>query len=92
LDDDFEWDEANIGHIAAHGVSPTEAEDAILDPRRIGGQAHSTATERRRAVIGATADGRILYVVFTVIGDAYRIITAYDANDRQKRRYRRGRK
>jgi uncharacterized protein len=92
LDDDFLWDEANIDHIAAHGVTPTEAEDVILDPRFIGGQARGTSTERRYAVIGATAAGRILHVVYTVIDEAYRVITAYDANDRQKHRYRRGRK
>ncbi len=25
----FDWDEANIGHIAEHGVTPSEAEEVI---------------------------------------------------------------
>ena len=91
-DAEFDWDDDNINHIGAHSATPTEAEDALLDPGRVGGLAHSTATERRRTVVGATTGGRILYVVYTVTDDGYRIITAYDANDRQKRQYRRGRR
>ena len=30
---DFDWDDANLDHIAAHGVSPEEAE-AAFDPSR----------------------------------------------------------
>ena len=91
-DADFDWDDGNIDHVGAHGVTPTEAEDALLDPRRVGGQAQSTPMERRRAIIGATTTGRILYVVYTVTDDTYRIMTAYDASDSQKRQYRRGRR
>jgi hypothetical protein len=28
----FEWDEGNVGHLARHGVSPREGKQAILDP------------------------------------------------------------
>jgi uncharacterized DUF497 family protein len=87
VDEDFVWDEDNIDHVAAHGVTPTEAEDAILDPRAINRQARSTPTERRYAVIGASSEGRVLFVVYTVVGDAYRVTTAYE-----RRQYRRGRK
>lgn len=27
----FDWDEANIGHIARHGVTPEEAEESMLN-------------------------------------------------------------
>jgi hypothetical protein len=30
---EFDWDEANIGHLARHNVSPVEAEQVVLrDP------------------------------------------------------------
>lgn len=33
----LEWDEANEAHIARHGVTPEDIEEALTDPRRIGG-------------------------------------------------------
>lgn len=87
-DPDFDWDDANVDHIWEHGITPTEAEDAILDPDRLSGAARSTATERRRGVIGATGAGRILFVSYTIRDGAYRVVTAFDANPAQKRRYR----
>jgi uncharacterized DUF497 family protein len=34
---EFDWDEANIGHLARHNVSPEEAEQVILsDPVDLG--------------------------------------------------------
>ena len=34
---DFDWDEANIGHVARHGVLPDETEQVILnDPLDLG--------------------------------------------------------
>jgi uncharacterized protein len=29
---EFDWDEANVTHIARHGVSKVEAEEALIDP------------------------------------------------------------
>jgi uncharacterized protein len=88
---DFEWDEEeNVRKVEAHGVTPTEAEDALLDPAAVSTRAESTPTERRQAVIGRTAAGRILVVVFTERHDAFRVITVYDASARARRQYRRG--
>jgi uncharacterized DUF497 family protein len=84
----FDWDDANIDHIAAHGVELEEVEEVLLDPRRIGAPARNTAGEQRWAVIGATEEGRVLLVVFTRRGELARVITARDANRAQKRRYR----
>lgn len=85
---DFDWDDANVEHIADHSVTPTEAEDAILDPARLFTADRSTPTERRRGVIGATDAGRILFVSYTIRRGAYRVVTAFDASNAQKRRYR----
>jgi uncharacterized DUF497 family protein len=89
--DDFEWDDANIEHVARHGVTPTEAEDAILDPRRIAAVARSTPSERRTGIVGETEAGRLLFVAFTARQEMIRVVTAYDASERQRRQYRRRR-
>ncbi len=34
---EFDWDEANVGHVARHGVLPEEAEQVVLnDPVDLG--------------------------------------------------------
>jgi uncharacterized protein len=91
IDPAFDWDDANIEHLAAHGVDPGEAEDALLDPDRLVTPSFGEG-ESRWVGIGSTEDGRVLTVVFTRRGELARIITAWDATTREKRRYRRGRK
>jgi uncharacterized DUF497 family protein len=94
---DFLWDDdddpnGNVAHIAEHGVTPTDAEDAILDPRRVPATARRVGSQqRRRAIVGATRNGRILLVVYVVHEGAYRVITAYEAGD-EKWHYRRRRR
>ncbi|CAN5893624.1 BrnT family toxin [soil metagenome] len=87
--DDFDWNEVNIGHVSRHGVEPWEVEEGVRDPERIGVSARKTLAERRFAVVGATESGRVLFVVFTRRGEIVRVITARDADDGEKRRYRR---
>lgn len=86
--DDFGWDEANIGHIAQHGLEPEGVEDALLDPEGVPAAAYNSGGERRSGFVGATEAGRILYVVYTKRGGVVRVVTARDANPREKRRYR----
>lgn len=82
----FDWDEANVGHIARHGITPVEAEgviraaDVVAENIRQG--------ESRAVVVGETASGRTLVVVFTRRGDRIRVVTAYPANRSQRARYR----
>ena len=90
--DEFDWDEANTGHLARHGVEQWEAEEALLDPGRIGSpaSAYNVSGESRWAALGATESGRVLFVVFTRRREKVRVVTARDAEVREKRRYRRG--
>lgn len=83
---DFEWDAANIDHIADHDVTPDEAEAAIRDPKRLGAPAYDQAGERREALVGATGAGRVL-VVFTQRQGKIRVVTAWPASGRAARRY-----
>jgi uncharacterized protein len=86
---EFEWDDGNVDHIARHGVSTDEAEEALADPHRLGTSAYSVGRERRSALIGATQDGRVLLIVYTWRSGAIRVVTARDADQAQRRRYRR---
>jgi uncharacterized DUF497 family protein len=88
----FEWDESNEEHVQAHGVEPAEVEEALLDPERTRTDARRGPGERRLAFIGATEEGRILFVIYTRRGDKVRPITARDADDAQKRRHRQRRR
>lgn len=86
--DEFDWDDDNIEHVARHGVEPWEAEDAILDPDRTGTSAYNAPGEQRFSLVGSAESGRILFVVFTRRRGRIRPITARDADDGEKRRYR----
>jgi uncharacterized DUF497 family protein len=63
----------------------------LLDPERVKSDARNVAGEKREALIGATDDGRILHIVYTRRGSEgakVRPITARDADETEKRRYR----
>ena len=89
---EFDWDEEIDDHIAEHGVTPEEAEDALIGPHRIPDVAYSTPMERRHAIVGATQAGRILFVVFTLRRGRMRVVAAFPAPRRARLRYRRRRR
>ena len=84
----FESDDANVEHIAEHGVTPEEAEEAVTDPRRVRLDAYNAPTEVRRGYIGRTAADRLLAVVITRRGNRFRVVTARNATQTERRRYR----
>jgi hypothetical protein len=54
---EFDWDEANVGHVDRHAVLPEEAEQVILnDPVALGMEI--LEGEERYVNLGATARGR----------------------------------
>ncbi len=83
----FHWDENNHDHIARHGVSPEEAEQAILDPHAILLEIETRFGEERTEALGITASGQVLLVVSTFVGRAIRPITAYKADARLEKLY-----
>jgi hypothetical protein len=73
----FDWDEANIRHVARHGVLPEEAEQVILnDPVDVG--VEIVEGEERCLNLGATVQGRVLLVVTTWREDRVRVVTAFE--------------
>lgn len=74
---EFEWDDANIGHLARHRVTPEEAEEIILrDPLDLGMEI--VGGEERHLNLGSTLRDRILLVVTTWRKDRVRVVTAFD--------------
>lgn len=69
-------------------MEPSEAEQALGDPDGIGVTAYAVRGERRWPHLGATEGGRVLFVVYTRRRRRIRVVTARDATDRDKRRYR----
>lgn len=75
---EFDWDDENTKHLAAHKVKPVETEQALsndpvdIDYEVIDGE------ERYRSV-GMTNGGRILKVAWTVRRGRVRVITAFPA-------------
>lgn len=85
---EFDWDSANVEHIARHQVTPAEVEESMGDAAAVPVPAHSGAGgERRTGVIGRTADGRVLAVVVTRRGYRQRVVTARPASRIKRARY-----
>jgi hypothetical protein len=86
---DFDWDAANLDHIARHGVTREEAEQAIRgDPLDIELQiADGGDGEERLLQIGETAKGRILQLLTTWRGGKVRVISAWEAPKQLKTYY-----
>lgn len=78
----FDWNDANIDHIARHNVTTDEAEEAFLDALLRKGR------DGRLLVYGVTDPGRYLFVVAALKQDGVvRVITARDMSNSEKRYY-----
>lgn len=74
----FDWDDANILHLARHGISPDEAEEAIRRGSVIL-QSRTVRDESRFTEIGETSRGRILTLITVDRDKRTRILTGWDA-------------
>jgi uncharacterized DUF497 family protein len=85
----FDWDAANLDHIAMHDVTQEEVEQAILgDPLDIEMQIEEDGSgEERLQHIGETAKGRILQLMTTWRDGKVRVISAWDAPKQLKLYY-----
>ena len=76
---DFDWDEHNENHLAKHGISRFDVEDALYG-NHILLEYQMEQNEQRWVAVGATRSGRILNIVFAVRGEAVRPITGWTAD------------
>jgi uncharacterized DUF497 family protein len=77
--DSFDWDDFNTAHIAEHGVSRMEAEEACTN-KPIAIEYTTRNGEERFVQIGETLAGRVLLVVSTSRNSLTRVITAHDVD------------
>lgn len=73
---EFDWDEANRRHLAAHNVSPTEFEE-VLDNEPIDLTFDQMEGEERYRSVGLTNRGRLLTIVWTIRDGKVRAITGF---------------
>jgi uncharacterized DUF497 family protein len=74
----YDWDEANVGHLARHGVTPEEVEYLLANnPTDAIEQDHDG--EVRFHQLGFTEAQRCLIVVTTWREEKLRVVTAYPA-------------
>jgi uncharacterized DUF497 family protein len=88
-DDEFQWDDAKAAeNYAKHGVTFEAARDVFKDAFAIDGLDDTEAYGEARCVTIGMAEGRLLYVAYTMRGDAVRIISARAAEPYERRQYR----
>src|ERR1700690_1337188 len=78
---EFDWDEANVGHLARHSILPEEAEQVILN-HPVDLAMELVEGEERYLNLGATLQGRVLLVVTTWRDSRVRVVTAFEPTKR----------
>ena len=84
----FDWNAANVEHIARHGVTPEECEEAYRNGPMVIEQ-QKRKDERRRLCLGETDSGKRLTFVVTERKGKIRFVTAYPMHSKQRDIYRR---
>jgi uncharacterized protein len=69
------------------GVSFEEAQPVLLDPFALTREDSDSENEQRFVTLGMGGKGRILMVVYTYREETIRVISAWKANEPQRRRY-----
>jgi uncharacterized DUF497 family protein len=76
----FDWDDANTGHIARHGVTQQEVEQAFANNPVVVLATQKRSGEERVLCAGLTDAGRPLQFVYTMRRSRIRIVTAHTAH------------
>jgi uncharacterized DUF497 family protein len=85
----FAWDPAKAAaNLRKHGVSLEDASTVFRNPlaKVLPDSTHSEQ-EQRWLIVGHSAGGRLLLVVFTETEERIRIISAREASARERREY-----
>ncbi len=84
---EFDPGKARANPLNHEGVTFEEARPVLLDPYVLTREDPDTKNEQRFVSLGMGGKGRILLVVWTERDDRIRIISAWKANQSQRRRY-----
>ena len=82
----FDWDDANIGHIALHDVTPEEVEQAFANDPLVVLAIQKRNAEERVLCAGLTDEGRPLQFVYTRRRVRIRVSTAHTAKRKVRQR------
>lgn len=84
----FEWESNKASfNLNKHGVSFETACEAFFDPLFIVVDAGVVEGEQREAVIGMTVNWRLLFVVYVMVDDVVRIISARQVTASERKEY-----
>ncbi len=84
---EFDPKKAEANPINHDGVTFDEAKPVLLDPYVLTKEDADAKGEQRLVSLGMGAQGRVLIVVWTLRGESIRLISAWKANQPQRRRY-----
>jgi uncharacterized DUF497 family protein len=86
----FQWDEGNlVKNWVRHRVSASECEQVFFNtPLVTAADEKHSGSEARYFALGATDEGRLLFVVFTIRRDLVRVISAREMSRRERKVYR----
>ncbi len=89
---DFEWDDDKAeSNLRKHGVDFSEAMSVFADPLSLTGyDPNHSDDEDRYITMGQSVAGRVLVISHTDRGDSIRIISAREANRRERKDYEDG--
>ncbi|MBW8073110.1 MAG: BrnT family toxin [Ferrovum sp.] len=84
---EFDPRKAVVNPVNHEGVTFDEAKSVLLDPYVLTKEDPDAQGERRFISLGMGAKDRILVAVWTLRGDSIRLISAWKANQRQRKQY-----
>ena len=84
---EFDPKKSEANPINHDGVTFDEAKPVLLDPYVLTKEDADAKGEQRFVSLGMGAQGRVLIVVWTLRGENIRLISAWKANQPQRRRY-----
>ncbi len=84
---EYDPDKAAVNPLNHDGVTFDEVKLVLLDPYALTREDVDVNGEQRFITLGMGAKNRILIVVWTLRGECVRLISAWKANQPQRRRY-----
>jgi uncharacterized DUF497 family protein len=77
----------SLSNVRKHGVNFEEAATAMLDPQALAQEDGTAEGEPRWVLLGLSAAGRLLTVVYTLRGDNVRLISARRSTSKEEQAY-----
>jgi len=83
----WDRDKASANRKKHKGVTFEEAKEVLYDPFALTREDYDASGEQRFVTLGIGGKGRVLVVAYTYREEAIRLISAWKANEPQRRRY-----